>query len=102
MTLMCLMQVEKVYLLVRSKKHLSAAQRVEKLLCSPLFNVLHVEARQGKRNVFTKVQAVEGDLSAPGLGLSDADTAAVQQHVNVVIHCAADIELDAHIHKTIK
>lgn len=41
-----LQQVEKVYLLVRSKRHLSARQRVENMLCSPLFNMLHDDARK--------------------------------------------------------
>jgi hypothetical protein len=41
-----LSQVEKVFLLVRSKRHLSAEQRVERMLCSPLFNMLHDDARK--------------------------------------------------------
>jgi len=57
---------------------------------------------QGVRNVFTKVQAVNGDLSLPQMGMSDDDTAAVLQDVTTVIHCAAHIELDAAIHKTLK
>jgi hypothetical protein len=35
------LQVQSVYLLVRSKKGLSAQQRVEQLLCGPLFHELH-------------------------------------------------------------
>lgn len=98
----CFDQVEKVYLLVRGKKHLTAAQRVEKMLCLPLFHLLHDDARKGIRNVFDKVQAVEGDLTLPGLGLSAEDATAVRREVNVIIHCAADIELDAQVHKTLK
>eukprot|EP00878_Enallax_costatus_P001418 GHUV01001568.1.p1 GENE.GHUV01001568.1~~GHUV01001568.1.p1 ORF type:complete len:569 (+),score=137.92 GHUV01001568.1:356-2062(+) len=100
--LLRLTEVEKVYLLVRGKKHLTAAQRVENMLCLPLFHLLHDDARSGKRNVFTKVQAVEGDLALPGLGLSAEDAAAVRNEVTVIIHCAADIELDAPIQKTLK
>jgi thioester reductase-like protein len=48
------------------------------------------------------VQAVNGDLSLPGMGMSDDDAAAVLQQVTTVIHCAADIELDAPIQKTLK
>jgi thioester reductase-like protein len=61
-----------------------------------------VSCLQGIRNAFTKVQAVNGDLSLPGMGMSDEDAAAVLQQVTTVIHCAADIELDAPIHKTLK
>lgn len=94
--------MEKVYLLVRGKKHMTAAQRVEKMLCLPLFHILHEDARSGRSNAFEKVQAVEGDLTLPGLGLSTADAAALRKEVSVVIHCAADIELDAQVHKTLK
>lgn len=44
--LFLLPQVEKVYLLVRSKRQVSAQQRVERMLCSPLFNMLHHEVRK--------------------------------------------------------
>ena len=91
-----------MYLWVRGKKHLTAAQRVKKMLCLPLFHLLHDDARHGIRNVFDKVQAVEGDLTLPGLGLSAEDAAAVRREVNVIVHCAADIELDAPVHKTLK
>jgi hypothetical protein len=36
-----LLQVERVYVLVRGKKGLTAQQRVQKLLCGPLFHELH-------------------------------------------------------------
>jgi hypothetical protein len=62
-------QVEKVYLLVRSKRHLSAEQRVERMLCSPLFNMLHDDVR--------KVCAQTCWQSTPGCGSTgSAGTAA--------------------------
>lgn len=91
-----------MYLLVRGKKQYSAAQRVEQMLCHPLFHLLHDDARSGRRNVFHKAQAVDGDLTLPGLGLSAEDAAAIKREVTVMIHCAADIQLDAHIHKTLQ
>jgi hypothetical protein len=39
-----------------------------------------------------KVQVVIGDLNMPSLGLSDADRAAIIKNVNVVIHCAANLD----------
>jgi hypothetical protein len=39
------LQVKSVYLLVRSKKGLSAQQRVEKFLCGPLFHELHQQVQ---------------------------------------------------------
>lgn len=87
---------------MRGKKHMTAAQRVEKMLCLPLFHILHEDVRKGRHNAFKRVQAVEGDLTLPGLGLSQADAATLRREVSVVIHCAADIELDAQVHKTLR
>jgi thioester reductase-like protein len=39
-----------------------------------------------------KVQVIIGDLNLPSLGLSDTDRAAVIKNVNVVIHCAANMD----------
>lgn len=100
--LLLLAQVKRVYLLVRSKtrgdRTTSADQRVQQVLCSPLFRLLHKDAASGKRNVFGRVRVVEGDLCLPGLGLSADDAQRLCSEVGCVIHCAANIELDARIH----
>lgn len=110
----CCTQVSRVYLLVRAKKTQTATQRVEKLLCDPLFHQLHEQVGQQQEgvdgaplkvasaNVFQKVHIVEGDLCRPDLGLSAADKAALLAEVNHVIHSAANIELDADIQWTIQ
>eukprot|EP00775_Hariotina_reticulata_P008751 gene8751-8931_t len=53
-------------------------------------------------NVFSKVKILEGDLQLPGLGLSAQDQARVQAEVDIILHCAASIELDAPIQKTLR
>lgn len=95
-------QVQRVYLLVRGKRTMTAAQRVEKMLCGPLFHMVHKQVANGGSNPFMKVQAVEGDLCLPGLGLSEADQQLLLRDVEQVIHCAANIELDADIQKSLK
>lgn len=94
-------QVKRVYLLVRGKRTQTAQQRVEKLLLDGLFHMLHKQVAAGGSNVFLKVQAVEGDLCMPNLGLSDADAAMLRSEVQHVIHCAANIELDADIQRSL-
>jgi thioester reductase-like protein len=42
-----------------------------------------------------KVHVVSGDISLPALGLSDADRATLLHSVDYIIHCAADIRLEA-------
>lgn len=46
----------------------------------------------------TPAQVVEGDVSAPGCGLSEADAALISARVDHVIHCAASISFFEHIH----
>lgn len=96
------MQVKRVYLLVRGKRQHTAPKRVESLLCSPLFHLLHKEAAAGKRNAFSKVTAVEGDLTRPSLSLSEPDLIKLQQEVGIILHCGANIELDADIQMTFR
>eukprot|EP00775_Hariotina_reticulata_P012461 gene12461-12596_t len=100
--LLRLTNVRKIYLLVRSKKGKTAAERVEALLCSPLFNMLHKQAAVAGGSVLAKVQAVDGDLLQSGLGLSQADAAMLQEQVDIVLHSAASIELEADIQDTLK
>lgn len=47
--------------------------------------------------VLSKVKVVGGDISLPGLGLSPADRAVLVGSVNFIVHCAADIRLEADI-----
>jgi fatty acyl-CoA reductase len=96
------LQVESVYLLVRSKKGLTAQQRVHKLLCGPLFHQLHKQVAAGRPNVFSKVRVVEGDMDLPGLGLSDTHRELLLTEATVVIHSAASLTLDAHIQDALR
>ncbi|KAF8065751.1 fatty acyl-CoA reductase [Scenedesmus sp. PABB004] len=87
--------VRRLYLLVRDKRGKSADERVAELLASPLFHLVPPADR-------ACVTAVRGDLLAPGLGLGRGDAAQLRAEVTVVIHCAANIELDAEVHKTLR
>lgn len=95
-------QVKAVYLLVRGRKGQSAAERVQKLLCGPLFSTLHQQVAAGGPNVFSKVRVIEGDIEQPGMGLSVEDRETLMSNVDVVIHSAASLTLDAHIQKALK
>lgn len=98
----CPLQVKTVYVLVRGKKNVSAAKRVQDLLCTPLFNLLHQDILAGKRNPFSRVHTVEGDLTKPGLGLSHQDLRLLRSNVNIVLHCAALVELEAHVQQALR
>jgi thioester reductase-like protein len=95
-------QVQSVILLVRRRGAHTAHERVCKLLCSPLFHVLHEQAAAGGFNPFAKVRVIEGDLDHPGLGLSESDRQLVVSQVDFILHCAADLALESHIQRTLR
>lgn len=64
--------------------------------------MLHKQASNGGENVFHKVHTIEGDLLQPGLGLSETDAAMLKQEVDIVLHCAASVQLDADIQVTLR
>lgn len=90
-------------LLVRGRGKLTARQRVAKLLSGPLFHLLHEQTiDDAASNVFSKVCVLEGDLEAPGLGLSEGDRQLVLAETDILIHCAADLALEPHIQRTLR
>lgn len=99
-------QVKAVLLLARRRGSRTAQERVRKMLCGPLFHVLHEQAcaagDSSSSNPFSKVRVVEGDLDLPGLGLSPADRQLVLAETDMVLHSAADLSLEAHIQRTLR
>lgn len=97
-----------VYLLVRPKKGYSAHQRVAKLLSGPLFSDLHQPLLSSggvggpNPNPFSKLKVVAGDMELPDLGLSAADREQLMAEVEVVVHSAASLTLDAHIQDALR
>ena len=93
--------VEKIYLLIRSRtdasgKRTSAQERLEnELLTSDVFATLR---RQQGENFDTwalqKLAAVEGDLTDERLGFSDADYQRLQDEVQVFINVAGLVDFD--------
>lgn len=83
----------RVYVLLRrSKDGKTAASRLASLLDRPLFHALRSTRR------IDDAVALDGDLTAPRLGLSDADAAVLQREVSIILHAAADIRLELPIH----
>lgn len=117
--------VHKVFVLVRQKRGVAAHTRIRQLLSTnPLFHLLRCTAASdapehshslpvntnngaefdsdGIRScIALKVQAVPGDITLPGLGIGGSDLLKLQAEVEVVIHAAASISFDDHIHDAI-
>nr|AWJ25021.1 fatty acyl-CoA reductase [Nilaparvata lugens] len=83
--------LSRIYVLIRNKRGLPPALRLEEMFKAPLFDRLRV----GHPERFSKVTAVEGDVCLADLGLSASSRATLVTHVSVVFHCAASLRLEA-------
>jgi thioester reductase-like protein len=83
-------RIGKITLLIRRNRTTSAQRRFEKIIEeSPVLDGLH--ARHGRRLgalIREKVEVVEGDVSQPGLGLSEAEQARLARSVDLVVNSA--------------
>ncbi|KAJ8978354.1 hypothetical protein NQ317_002663 [Molorchus minor] len=82
--------VSKIYLLIRPKRGQDAQQRLQELLCSPLFDPL----RKERPNDLGKVLPIQGDITQPELAISPSDRALLTRSVNIVFHSAATVKFD--------
>lgn len=82
--------VPRVYLLVRNQHGLEADERLDAMLSTEMFQRVRQEAPEA----LGRVKAVAGDISLPGLGLSDTDKQTLIEEVSVVFHLAATIRPD--------
>lgn len=89
-------QVDSVFVLIRTKKNVSPAQRAEALLSSPCFDPLKnsLSPEEWKKRV-AKVVVVPGDILQDQLGMSEADYARVSAATNIIFHLAATVEFNA-------
>ncbi|XP_061395538.1 putative fatty acyl-CoA reductase CG5065 [Musca vetustissima] len=79
----------KMYVLIRSKKGKSAAERLEETLNSTLFR----RAREEQPDAFKRIIPIEGDCNELGLGIS-AENLQKLQNVNLIFHVAACVRFD--------
>jgi hypothetical protein len=81
-------QIGKIYLLIRRQRTMTAQRRFEKIFEeSPVFDRLQ-EGLCGRfaEYVSERVEAVEGDVSQPGLGMAAETRAFLARHLDVVVN----------------
>lgn len=89
-------EVAKVYVLLRPGGFNSARQRLEDILShTPLFAPLH-ERLGAELGAFVaaRVEVLEGDITHPRLGLDEATAARVQGQLDLIVHCAGNVDFD--------
>ncbi len=78
--------IERVYLLIRSRKHKSPRDRFEQDVAqSPCFSRL-------KAGWLELCEPIAGDMKHEGLGISPADTTRLQAELTHILHCAASVD----------
>ncbi|XP_013146638.1 PREDICTED: fatty acyl-CoA reductase 1-like [Papilio polytes] len=84
-------ELDRIYLLLRTKKNVKSEDRLQDIYSSPCFDRL----RQERPGLFeSKVFVVSGDASEIGLGLSVEDRALLVNRVNIIFHVAASVRFD--------
>lgn len=95
--------IKRIYILLRSKKNVSARDRLHKqLLAVPIFD--RIRARSDGDQILNKIYVMPGDIGEPWLGLSQADieTLITDQSLSIIFHSAATIKFDEPLKASIK
>lgn len=81
--------INKIYILLRTKKGLTPRQRLDSEFtdCKLFENV-------NSKLIASKLQPLDGDLTLDGLGLSKEDRRELCENVNIVFHVAASVRFD--------
>lgn len=115
--------VHKVYVIARKKHNVSGPERVQRMLHShPLFHLVRAQIHKGASSHDSEVRALQeafrdrhsehshgfpcvevlaGDMTVPGYGLGAGEMGRLKQETEIIIHAAASISFDDHIHDAI-
>jgi nucleoside-diphosphate-sugar epimerase len=96
-------EIERIYVFLRPKALVPARQRFEKMLnTSAAFKPLH--DRFGPRlteYLANRLEVVEGDLSAPDLGLGPELVSRLRRDLDVFVHCAGLVDFNPDLRKAL-
>lgn len=79
--------VEKIYILLRSKRGLASQERFDQLLEHKVFEKI----REKSPEKLKKLAFVTGDVTELKLGLDESDARMLQQEIDIVFHVAANV-----------
>jgi len=88
--------IGRIYVLIRGKKNQSATDRFEKMINeSYAFKPLHDRHGEGLSQFLSeRVEVVAGDVTKPGLGIDPKVAIRIQRDLDVLIHCAGQVDFD--------
>ncbi|VVC31702.1 Hypothetical protein CINCED_3A003071 [Cinara cedri] len=82
--------IRNVAVIVRSKKGITAEQRVQDIYKQPLFDRL----RREKPDFMNKIKVLDGCLEDPLMSLLKTDFDWILENVNLIFHCAATVRFN--------
>lgn len=88
--------VGRIYVLLRGKKNQNARQRFERMINeSYAFKPLH-DRHGDKLSSFLaeRIEVIGGDVSMPGLGVEPGLAARIQKQLDLVVHCAGQVDFN--------
>lgn len=88
-----------IYVMLRSKRGLSAQQRLKKILNEEPF--LMTRAKHPESD-WSKVLALEGNMSSENLGLSREDCELLCREIDIVFNIAASVQFDAPLKQNLR
>ncbi|XP_015175385.1 PREDICTED: putative fatty acyl-CoA reductase CG5065 [Polistes dominula] len=83
--------LDKIYMLIRSKRGMSPDIRIAQMFKLPMF----ARIRKDKPEVLKKLIPLSGDISLNNLGLNDEQRELLIKETQIVFHVAAMVKLDA-------
>ncbi|KAF7282344.1 fatty acyl-CoA reductase wat-like [Rhynchophorus ferrugineus] len=81
-------EVKNIYLIVRGKNDTDCEERVASILKSEIF------ANTDEKHFFSKVHGMDGNMTKLCVGLSKSNIEFIKNHINVVFHCGASLNMD--------
>lgn len=92
-------EIDKIYILLRSKKDEKSNERFENYKRLTVFEKLN----KCQGNTLKKLVPIEGDLMvSPSVGISDANLQLIKENISFVFHCAASVKFDEPLKNAIK
>jgi len=85
--------IQRIYLLMRSKSGCTTDVRLQQLLQTKVFDGLR-SLGKGDEYLADKLAGIAGDITLPSLGISPSDLKLLTENVSVVFHSAATIKFN--------
>ncbi|XP_026313574.1 fatty acyl-CoA reductase wat-like [Hyposmocoma kahamanoa] len=85
--------IVQIILFIRTKKDKTPQQRLQIIFNDPLFEKV-ANMRGGLNKLLEKIKVVEGDASAPDLGIRSSDRQYITDNVDIIVHAAATVRFD--------